>query len=86
MVLFNPNFSIVTSKFGDVKAFDSIGFQYIYDDTFAIIGYYPVYEKATYSKPAIMDLDGDDTLEMVVANSLGTIRIYEVDGSKPTSS
>lgn len=84
--LSNPNFSIVTSKFGDVKAFDSIGFQYIYDDTFAIIGYYPVYEKATYSKPAIMDLDGDDTLEMVVANSLGTIRIYEVDGNKPTSS
>jgi hypothetical protein len=83
--LSNPNFSIVTSKFGNIKAFDSIGFQYVYDDTFAIIGYFPVYEKSTYSKPAIMDIDGDDTLEIVVANSLGTIRMYRIDGSKPTS-
>lgn len=81
-----PNFSIVTGKFGNIKAFDSIGFQYIYDDTFAIIGYFPVYEKSTYSRPAIMDIDGDDTLEIIVANSLGTIRMYEVDGNKPTSS
>jgi hypothetical protein len=38
--LSTPNFSVVTSKFGNIKALDSIGFQYIYDDTFAIIGYY----------------------------------------------
>ncbi len=83
--LSQPNFSIVTNKFGGIKAYDSIGFQYIYDDTFAIIGYFPVYEKATYSRPAIMDIDGDDTLEIVVANSLGTLRMYRIDGSKPTS-
>ncbi len=82
--LSTPNFSVVTSKFGNIKAFDSIGFQYIYDDTFAIIGYYPVYERSTYSKPAIMDLDGDDTLEIIVANSLGSVRMYHIDGSKPT--
>ncbi len=80
-----PNFGIITSKFGGIKPIDSIGFQYIYDDTFAIIGYYPVYEKATFSRPAIMDLDGDDTLEIVVANSLGSLRMYRIDGSKPTS-
>lgn len=82
----NPSFGIVTSRFGNIKPFDSIGFQYIYDDTFAIIGYYPVYERATFSRPAIMDIDGDDTLEIVVANSLGTLRMYKIDGSKPTSS
>lgn len=80
-----PNFTIVTSKFGNIKPIDSIGFQYKYDDTFAIIGYYPVYEKATYSKIGIMDLNGDDTLELVLANALGTLRIYEIDGNKPTS-
>src|SRR5690606_4043358 len=64
------------------KAFDSVGYQNIYDDTFAIIGYYPVYEKATYSKPVIMDIDGDDTLEILVVNSLGTIRMYEINADQ----
>lgn len=81
----NPSFGIVTSKFGNIKAFDSIGTQYIFDDTFAIIGYTVVYEKATYSRPAIMDIDGNDTLEIIVSNSLGTLRMYQIDGDKPTS-
>ena len=83
--LTQPSFSVVTNKFGNMKPIDSIGFQYIYDDTFAIIGYYPVYEKNVYSKPVIMDLDGNDTLDIIVGNSLGTLRMYAIDGSKPTS-
>lgn len=83
--LTQPSFSIVTNKFGDIKPTDSIGIQYIYDDTFAIIGYYPVYEKNVFSKPVIMDIDGDDTLEILVGNSLGSIRIYKINGEKPTS-
>lgn len=82
--LTQPSFTVVTNKFGNIKPIDSIGFQYIYDDTFAIIGYYPVYEKNVHSKPAIMDIDGDDTLEIIVANSLGSVRMYRIDGSKPT--
>jgi hypothetical protein len=83
--LTNPDFSIVTSKFGNIKPIDSIGFQYIYDDTFAIIGYYPVYEKFVYSKPQVRDLDGDGKLELIVGNSLGTLRLYQVNGSAPAS-
>jgi hypothetical protein len=83
--LTQPSFSIVTNKFGNMKPIDSIGFQYVYDDTFAIIGYYPVYEKNVYSKPVIMDLDGNDTLDIIVGNSLGTLRMYTINGSKPTS-
>src|SRR5690606_19990263 len=78
----NPVFVISTARFGQIKAFDSVGYQNIYDDTFAIIGYYPVYEKATYSKPVIMDIDGDDTLEILVVNSLGTIRMYEINADQ----
>ena len=83
--LTQPSFSIVTNKFGNMKPIDSIGFQYIYDDTFAIIGYFPVYEKNVYSKPVIMDIDGNDTLDILIGNSLGTLRMYAIDGSKPTS-
>ncbi len=81
----NPDFSIVTSKFGNIKPFDSIGIQYIYDDTFAIIGYYVVYEKFVFAKPQVMDLNGDSILEILVGNSLGTLRMYEVNGISPTS-
>lgn len=83
--LTQPSFTIVTNKFGDMKPIDSIGFQYIYDDTNAIIGYYPIYEKFVYSKPVIMDIDGDDTLEIIIGNSLGSLRMYKINGSKPTS-
>ena len=83
--LSSPNFSIYTNKFGMIKAFDSIGFQYVYDDTFAIIGYYPIYEKNTYSKPSIIDMNGDGILELLVCNSVGSVRLYEIDGNKPNS-
>lgn len=83
--LSQPSFTIVTNRFGGIKAFDSIAFQYIFDDTFAIIGYFPIYEKNTYSKPFITDLNGDDTLEIIVANSVGSLRIYEIDGNAPNS-
>jgi hypothetical protein len=83
--LTQPSFTIVTNKFGNMKPIDSIGFQYIYDDTFAIIGYFPVYEKNVFSKPVIMDLDGNDTLDIIIGNSLGTLRMYAIDGNKPTS-
>lgn len=81
----NPDFSIVTSRFGGIKPIDSITFQYIYDDTGAIVGYFPIYEKNTFAKPVIADIDGDDTLEIIVANSLGRLRMYKINGSKPTS-
>jgi hypothetical protein len=80
-----PDFTIVTNKFGNMKPIDSIGFQYIYDDTMGIIGYYPVYEKFVYSKPQVSDLDGDGTLEIVIGNSLGSLRMYEINSSSPTS-
>ena len=83
--LSSPNFSIYTNKFGMIKAFDSIGFQYIYDDTFAIIGYYPIYEKNTYSKPSIMDMNGDGILELLVCNAVGSVRLFEIDGNKPNA-
>jgi hypothetical protein len=79
-----PVFNIVTSRFGGIKAFDSITFQYIYDDTFGIKGYFPIYEKHTYSRPLILDLDGDSTLEIMVSNSLGTLRLYKI-GDNPSS-
>lgn len=83
--LSNPDFSIVTSRFGGIKPIDSIAVNYIYDDTGVIIGYFPIYEKNVYSKPVIKDIDGDDTLEIIVGNSLGNLRMYRIDGSKPTS-
>lgn len=83
--LSQPSFTIVTNRFGAIKAFDSIAYQYIFDDTFAIIGYFPIYEKNTYSKPFITDLNGDDTLEIILANSVGSLRIYEIDGNSPNS-
>ncbi|MDP2176327.1 MAG: FG-GAP-like repeat-containing protein [Bacteroidota bacterium] len=83
--LTNPDFMIVTNRFGNVKPIDSIGFQYIYDDTFAVIGYYPVFEKYVHSKPRIADLNGDGKLELIVGNSLGTLRLYEIDGTAPNS-
>ncbi|MEZ4804870.1 MAG: FG-GAP-like repeat-containing protein [Bacteroidia bacterium] len=83
--LTQPSFTIVTNKFGNMKPIDSIGFQYIYDDTNAIIGYYPVYEKFIYSSPVIRDIDGDDTLEIIIGNSLGSLRMYKINGDKPTS-
>ena len=83
--LTNPDFTIITNKFGGMKPIDSIGYQYLYDDTFAIIGYYPVYEKSIYSKPRVIDVDGDGIKEILVGNSLGTLRMYEVDGKNPTS-
>jgi hypothetical protein len=83
--LTNPDFMIVSNRFGNVKPIDSIGFQYIYDDTFAIIGYYPVFEKNIHSKPRIKDLDGDGKLDLIVGNSLGTLRLYEIDGAAPNS-
>ncbi len=79
-----PDFSVVTNRFGNMKPIDSIGFQYTYDDTFAITGRYTVYEKFTFSKPQVSDLNGDGILEIIVGNSLGTLRIYEL-GSSPTS-
>lgn len=83
--LSQPAFTLVTNRFGGIKAFDSISFNYIYDDTFAVIGYFPIYEKNTYSKPFIADLDGNDTLELILANSYGSLRIYEIDKDAPTS-
>jgi len=80
-----PDFTIVTNKFGNIKPIDSIGFQYIYDDTFAIIGYYPVYEKYVYSKPQILDMNGDGIKEIVVGNSLGSLRMYEINSGSPTA-
>jgi hypothetical protein len=83
--LTNPDFTVATNKFGNVKPIDSIGFQYIFDDTFGIIGYYPVYEKFIFSKPQIKDIDGDGVMELFVSNSLGTLRMYEINSSSPTS-
>jgi hypothetical protein len=77
--LSQPDFMIVTNRFGNIKPIDSIGFQYVLDDTLAIIGQYPVYEKYVHSKPRIADVNGDGKKELIVGNSLGTIRLYEID-------
>jgi hypothetical protein len=81
----NPDFMIVTNRFGGIKPIDSIGFQYIFDDTFAIIGQYTVYERYIHSKPRITDVNGDGKKEIIVGNSLGTLRMFEIDGTAPNS-
>jgi len=81
--LSQPDFSIVTNKFGNMKPVDSIGYQIKYIDTVAII--YPVYEKFIHSKPQIRDINGDGILEIIIGNSLGNLRMFEINGKNPTT-
>ncbi len=83
--LTNPDFQIVTNRFGGIKPFDSIQIAYVYDDTNAIIDTFIVYEKNCFSRISIADVDNDGKKEIIVGNSLGTIRFYEINNSSPSS-
>lgn len=92
----NPDFNLVTNRFGLVKPTDSISFIPIqlkgYDgsDSFDIDGkavtkgYNIIYERNLFSTPQVLDVNNDGKLELLVGNVLGQLKLYEI-GSNPNA-
>ena len=92
----NPDFTLITNKFGLVKATDSISFTPIQlkandgSDSFDIDGnavfrgYHIIYERFLYTSPRVMDVNNDGKLELLVGNILGQLKMYEI-GSNPNA-
>ncbi len=90
----NPDFNLITNRFGMVKPTDSISFfrtqlkDIFGDDSFDINnlpvfapGYTIIYERNLYATPQIFDADNNGKLELLVGNVLGQLKLYEISSN-----
>ncbi len=85
-----PDFNFVTAFFGQASPKDSFNFKYIHDIEWdsngniikdIIVGIEVYYEKNLYSTPQIADINGDGQLELLVGNTVGNLKLYQINSS-----